>query len=202
MQSTLLTPPKLEPIKVDEVSEHASADDDHATYIASLIPRARQLFESQTGRLMVQQTWRFNLPKFANCIELPKTPLQSILSVKYLDNLGQLVTLNASQYRVVNNGTTAQLMPALGTTWPAPGYKVPDAVQIEAVFGHAPTTESPLAIDVQNISESGKYELAKQALFILIADWFRNREASAAVQLYAVPNSFTAICDELKVDVL
>lgn len=192
--------PTVEPVTIEEVYNHTSTDADFADFLTPLIARARKRFEQRTGRLLVQQTWQFALPKFANVIELPYAPLQSITSVKYLDNQGQLVTIDPAEYRVVDHGIKATLTPKLGGSWPAPGYKVADAVQIECVLGHAPVANS--AIDINNIIDPDKYNLAKQAILVLIADWFRNREDTAPVQLHSVPNAFKAICDELSVELL
>ena len=192
--------PSIEPITIQEVYNHVSADADHADVLTPLITRARKRFEKRTGRLLVQQTWQFASPKFAREIELPNTPLQSINSIKYINNLGQLATLPASEYRVVDHGLKAHITPKLGGSWPAPGFKVADAVQIECVLGHAPIVDGK--IDTNNIINPGEYELAKQAILVLIADWFRNREDTAPVQLHSVPNAFKAICDELSVDLL
>lgn len=192
--------PTVEPVTIQEVYNHTSADDDHADYLTPLIARARKRFEQRTGRLLVQQTWQLALPKFADVIELPYSPLQSINSIKYLNNQGQLVTLDSADYRVVDHGIKAVITPKLGGSWPTPGYKVADAVQIECVFGHATVAND--AIVQNSIIDPDKFELAKQAILILIADWFRNREDSAAVQLHSVPNAFKAICDELSVEVL
>ena len=75
-----------------------------------------------------------------------------------------------------------------------------DAIKIDCVFGHATVTDNQ--INTGTIFDADKYEFAKQAILVLIADWFRNREDTAPVQLYAVPNAFNAICSELSVDFL
>ena len=196
---TLLAP-TVEPVTLEEVYNQTSSDEDHADYLTPLIARARKRFEQRTGRFLVQQTWQFALPKFCDTIEIPYAPLQSITSIKYIDNLGQLVTIDAADYRVIDHGIKATVTPKLGGSWPAPGFKVSDAVQIECVLGHAPVVDG--ALDTANIIDPDKYNMAKQAILILIADWFRNREDSAPVQLYAVPNAFKAISDELAVELL
>lgn len=196
---TLLAP-TVEPVTLEEVYNQTSSDVDHADYLTPLIARARKRFEQRTGRFLVEQTWQFALPKFCNTIEIPYAPLQSITSIKYIDNQGQLVTIDSADYRVIYHGIKATITPKLGGNWPAPGFKVADAVQIECVIGHAPVQNG--AIDTNNVIDPDRYNLAKQAILVLIADWFRNREDSAPVQLYSVPNAFKALCDELAVDLL
>jgi hypothetical protein len=128
--------------------------------------------------------------------------LQSIESFSVVSNQGTWEALTTDEYRTINHGLTARLDPALGTNWPSPGYKTPDAIIIEAKLGHAPLNSDSDAIDTDNITDLYKYDLAKQAILILIADWFRNREDTAPVQLYNVPNAFRAICNELSVELL
>ena len=202
MLRKIISAPTIEPVTISDVYEHTNTDSDHQVYIEPLIARARKRFEQNTGRLLVQQTWQIALPKFANAIVIPIAPLQSISFIKYINNHGQLITIDPEDYRVTDFGLTSIITPKLGGSWPAPGYKVADAVQIEGVFGHAPLNIDETAIDTANIIDPDKYELAKQAILILIADWFINREDSAPVKLYDVPNAFKAICTELAVELL
>lgn len=200
MLCRVINAPTVEPVTLQEVFDHANADHDHADVLKPMIARARKRFEKRTGRFLVQQTWQFALPKFPCEIELPYTPLQSINSIKYINNQGELVTLAASEYRVIHHGLKAKIAPKLGGSWPAPGFKVADAIQIECVMGHASVTDNK--IDNDNIIDPDSYQLAKQAILVLVADWFRNREDTAPVQLHSVPNAFKAICEELTVELL
>ncbi|WP_288985790.1 head-tail connector protein [uncultured Pseudoalteromonas sp.] len=202
MLRKVIQAPTIEPITIDELAQHTNADDDHYDYLKSLVPRARKRFEQRTGRLLVEQTWQFAMPKFCNQIVLPYTPLRSISSIKYIDKLGQLVTIDPTEYRIVDHGLTATITPKLGGNWPAVGFKVVDAVQIECVFGHATSISEGTSIDASNIIDQDKYELSKQAIMVLVADWFRNREDTAPVQLYDMPNAFKSIANELAVELL
>ena len=200
MLRKLIQAPLIEPFTVEELAAHTYADDDHHDYLQTLVPRARKRFEQRTGRLLVEQTWQFAMPKFCKEIVLPTAPLRSITSIKYINTLGQYVTLEPTEYRVVEHGLTATITPELGGNWPAVGFKVADAVQIECVMGHAAVVND--AIDANTLIDKDKYDLAKQAILILVADWFRNREDTAPVQLYDMPNAFKAIANELAVELL
>ena len=59
-----------------------------------------------------------------------------------------------------------------------------------------------MQFDANTLIDKDKYDLAKQAILILVADWFRNREDTAPVQLYDMPNAFKAIANELAVELL
>ncbi|MBB1329462.1 hypothetical protein H5087_08895 [Pseudoalteromonas sp. SR43-7] len=200
MLRKLIQAPSIEPITAEELALHTFADDDHHDYLQSLVPRARKRFEQRSGRLLVEQTWQFAMQKFCKEIHLPYAPLRSITSIKYINNLGQLTTIDPSEYRVIEHGLTATITPKLGGQWPAVGFKVSDAVQIECVFGHAAIDAN--AIDATTMLDQDKYDLAKQAILVLAADWFRNREDTAPVKLYDMPNAFKAIADELAVELL
>lgn len=200
MLRKIISSPTVEPVSLDEMYHHASADDDHEIYIAGLIPRARKRFEKRTGRLLVKQTWEFALPKFPHCIELPYAPLRSVNHIKYINKLGQLVTLDPSEYRITEHGLTARISPKIGGSWPALGFKLVDSVQIECEFGHVIPKEDGKTIDLDNQIDADNYNLSKQAIMVLLADWFRNREDTAPVHLYDVPNAFKALCTELAVE--
>jgi len=200
MLRKIISSPRVEPVSLNEIYEHTHSGVEHEVYLAGLITRARARFEQRTGRLLVQQTWQTSLPMFTNIIELPFAPLQSVTSIQYLNTQGRYQTLESNEYRVVEHGITATITPKLGGCWPTVGYKTMDAIRIEAVYGHAPIVNNQ--VDVANIIDRDKYELAKQAIFILVSDWFRNREDTAPIQLYEIPNAFKAICTELSVDVL
>ncbi|WP_105215704.1 head-tail connector protein [Pseudoalteromonas sp. T1lg22] len=201
MLRKLIQAPSVEPITVAELAAHTHADDDHHEYLQSLVPRARKRFEQRTGRLLVEQTWQFAMAKFGQEIVLPYAPLRSINSIKYINNQGQLVTLDPSEYRIVDHGLTAVITPKLGGSWPAVGFKVADAVQVECVLGHAALDGSE-QIDPNSMIDPDRFNLAKQAILVLAADWFRNREDTAPVQLYDMPNAFTSIANELAVELL
>lgn len=202
MYRQLITAPTIEPVTLEEVYEHTHADSDHEAYLSTLIPMARTRFEQHTGRLLVEQTWQIALPKFSSCIKLPFAPLQSVQAISFINTQVLWEDLQDSDYRIIPQGLTASLMPAIGSQWPQTGIQIPDGVQIQCKFGHAPLTVDGSAIDTDNITDLGSYQLAKQAILILIADWFRNREDTAPVQLYHLPNAFGAICSELAVSVL
>lgn len=200
MLRKVLSSPVLEPLTLNDIYEHTHSDVDHEIYLAGLLPRARARFEEKTGRKLVHQTWQFMLPLFPTIIKLPFAPLREVVSIQYLNVMGEYETLPASEYRVIDYDINACIVPKINGCWPAIGFKTPDAIKIVCSFGHASVANNK--INSTDIIDEGSYELAKQALLILIADWFRNREDTAPVQLYETPNAFKAVCSELSVDIL
>lgn len=199
MQTQQLIPASVEPLSVDDVSLHLRSDDEDTDYIKSLIPRARARFEQWTSRILTNQRWQITTAQFGNGVSLPFSPLRKIISIEYIAHNGDYVALH--DYRLVQNGLTVTICPALGRSFPTPAYLTADAVKIVAEFGHAEANEEG-EIDNAQVLDVDKYELSKQALLVLIGDWYRNREDTVAVQLHDTPNAFRAISNELSVQVL
>ena len=103
MPLQLVTPPSEEPVSLWEAKLHLRVDfDEDDMLIASLITAARQAAETLTGRQFTTARWKqvldcfpgpslmgvpagqaFSLPGHA--ILLFKTPVQSVVSINYLD---------------------------------------------------------------------------------------------------------------------
>lgn len=110
----------------------------------------------------------FWLPVNAIPIELPRPPLQSIVSFQYVDNsTGSLLTLDPSIYNVAL-GTPGRIQPVYGQTWPIPRPQI-DAVQITFTAGYGDTA----AAVPENV---------KAAMKLLIGHWYENREAAVIGQ--------------------
>lgn len=146
MSLKLITAPVAEPITLTEAKAHlriTGADDD--TYITSLIVAARQGAEHITGRTLMAQTWELALDWFEDAIRLPRPPLTSITSVKYLDDAGALQTMSASAYLLDDHSEPARLLPAYDTSWPATRTQA-NAVLIRYVAGYASAATVPQEI--------------------------------------------------------
>ena len=157
--------PTVEPVSLAEAKRHANvvaSDDD--LLIAALIQAAREQVESDTSRALVNQTWRLKLHDwFADLIELPRPPLQSVTSIKYLDADDVEQTLPVAYYKVDADRTPGVIWKAPDYTWPTVSAQ-PNAVTITYVAGYgAAATAVPAR--------------ARQAILLLVAHWYRAREA-------------------------
>ncbi|QEX18499.1 hypothetical protein FRZ44_38060 [Hypericibacter terrae] len=118
------------------------ADDD--VTIDALVAAATETIEGMTGRAFLQQTWRLTLDAFPACrdpvIRLPRPPLISVDSVKYVDADGTLQTLDPALYQVDANSTPARLAPAYGQVWPCARCEL-GAVRIEYKAGYGTTAD-------------------------------------------------------------
>jgi uncharacterized phiE125 gp8 family phage protein len=96
-------------------------------------------------------------------IELPMPPLQSVTSVKYIDDTGSEATLAPSDYVVETWHLKGRIRPAYGLVWPT-ARDEDSAVRIRFVAGYGSAADVPQPI--------------KHAILLLVGAWFRDREAT------------------------
>jgi uncharacterized phiE125 gp8 family phage protein len=136
MPIQLVTPPTEEPVSLLEAKLHLRVDfDEDDMLIASLITAARQAAETLTGRQLTTARWRqvldcfpgpslmgvpagqtFTLPGHA--ILLAKAPVQSVVSINYLDMGSVNQTMPALTYTVDAACEPARITPVFGQIWP------------------------------------------------------------------------------------
>ena len=181
MDLTNITPAASEPLTLAEVKDHLRIlDNDHDTLLSSLITAATSYLDTRhgiLGRALITQTWEMRLLSFSDAhrsIKLPYPPLQSVISVKYIDSSGQEQIIDAADY-IVNIGEyEGTIRPANGKSWPATTSVFEyHSVSIRFVcgFGDDPT-DVPQSI--------------RQAMLLIITDWYENRAdgESCASQRY------------------
>lgn len=100
--------PVSDPVSLAEMKDHLRTDD-HSddVRIASMISAVTQNLDGDTGwlgRSIMPQTWELKIDFFSPRIWLPYPPLRSVTSVRYFDENGVDLLLDASVYRVVLNG--------------------------------------------------------------------------------------------------
>ena len=136
MPLVLVTPPAEEPVSLAEAKLHLRVDfaDDDAL-ITALISAARQAAETLTGRQIVTARWKLVLDSFpgpslmgvpagqtfslpGHAILLHKCPVQSIVSIQYLDMTGSLQTLASNSYTADFACEPARITPVFGQIWP------------------------------------------------------------------------------------
>jgi len=138
---SLVAAPGSEPVGLDEMKAHLheTGTGNDGEIIGMMLAAARQA-EAYTNRAIVTQTYDWWLPRFCygRTVFLPKAPLQSVTSVKYIDAAGAEQTYAAANYVV---GAPAGPFAPRGwlerydwATWPD-HYDRLDAVRIRFVAG-------------------------------------------------------------------
>jgi uncharacterized phiE125 gp8 family phage protein len=132
---TVVTRPTAEPITVADAKlwlrlDHTAED----TLLESLIQIVREQVEDH-GIAVMTQTWDLRLDRFPSVIRIPKTPVQEVSSISYVDANGDTQTLAAANYTVDLYATQARIVPAYGTSWPSTRSE-PNAVTVRFIAGY------------------------------------------------------------------
>ncbi len=175
MSTQVVIQPATEPVSLAEAKAHlrvTSSDED--ALISALIVAAREAAEHETGRSLITQTREKTLDVFPEAIRLDYPPVQSITSIKFLDENGDEQTLSASSYKLDNasDSCPAWIKIATGRAWPST-YPEINAVRVRYVAGWASAAEVPQSI--------------KQWMLLNIGHWYENREASSDMKREPLP---------------
>jgi len=147
MALTLITPPAVEPVTLQEAKDHLRVDGaEEDALISEAIAAARLALDGPDGwleRALITQTWDWTFDGFPDGdLAPPLPPLQSVASIAYVDPAGTIQTLPASAYKVsLGGGRRPRIAPAYGTSWPVSRAEI-DAVKVRLVagFGLAPAS--------------------------------------------------------------
>jgi uncharacterized phiE125 gp8 family phage protein len=160
--------PTAEPVTLAEAKFHLRLITDPAdttphpedAYVAALITVARQAAEDFMNRPVAQAT--FELRRWCFEGELPVAPVQSIVSVSYVDSLGVTQEVAAEEYELAGPIAAPYIRPAEGVYFPNP-MRRDDAVRIRFVAGYGGDVPLPATI--------------RHAILILVHHYYENREA-------------------------
>ena len=151
-----------EPVTLAEAKLHLRVDGtDEDALIQGLISAARETCEDRTEGTVPVTGWRLTLDTFPDAIKLPRPPIVSVESVKYIDTAGVQQTLSPLDYVVDTVSSPGYIVPAFGKAWPETRGHI-NAVEVEYTAGSA---TPPAAI--------------KAWMLLAIGEMFMNREGSA-----------------------
>lgn len=172
----LITAPVAEPLTLYEVKQHVQIVQEyseHDGYLSALITAAREYVEQQTGRACITQTWDYTFDTWPvtssndlyvdGTVYLPMSPIQSVTSIKYIDQDGTQQTLSSANYTVSTSKDPCEIRRSYQTSWPIIRYQ-PDSIVIRFVAGYGDTGSSvPRAL--------------RQAMLLMVGHWFDQRNA-------------------------
>lgn len=166
MVLNLKTAAAEEPVTLDEMKLHLRVtEDEENELIWSTIAAARGYIERTTRQQLITATYELFLDKFpttgAKIIRLPRPPLQSVTSIKYVDIDGATQTLASSKYDVDIHSEPSRVAESFNNFWPSTRNEV-NAVTIEYLAGYGLATTVPPEL--------------KMAIKMLASHWFENRE--------------------------
>lgn len=167
----IITPPTEAVVSLAEAKAWLRVDHpDEDALIQNLVEGATAWCEQTASRAFVTRTLRLWLDRFPgrdHCpIEVPWPRLQSVTQIVYFDSAGVQQTLNApfADFQVDLIAEPGVILPAPGKSWPATRDGLLNAVRIDYTAGYG----AAAAVDRR----------AKQAVHLLAAHWYENREAS------------------------
>jgi uncharacterized phiE125 gp8 family phage protein len=156
------TAPAQEPLSVNEFREdHRIDNEDENSFIKRRIRAARLWVENHTSRSLFTTTWKLYFDSFPVWFSLPRPPLASVTSIKYIDTGGNEQTLDSGVYTVDTNREPGRVVLAFGQSWPSTRAVI-NAVVVEYVAGWDDVEDIP-----QNISD---------AVMLMTAHYYENRE--------------------------
>ena len=150
------TEPTAEPLSLQEVKEYLRVEDaTDERVVQPLITAARQFAESHMNRALMQQTFTLTLDAvvdqneplyegmrtapdinyYKNYIVLPKSPVQSVTSVKTYDDSDTATTMAATKYYVDTAREPARIVLRTGETFPT-ALRVANAIEVIYVAGY------------------------------------------------------------------
>lgn len=175
-------------IPIAEVLTHLKdegADATRQAEVLALLAAARAHAEHYCGRSFGSQTLELALDAFpSGGISLPRPPVTSITSVKYLDTAGVEQTVSSADYTLDDYDSQQHwVLPAYDVTWPSTLDSL-NAVKVRYVAGAATLPEA-----------------VRSALLLFVGHLDMNREAVAAGNGGAVelPLGVKALLDTQKV---
>ncbi|MBF0421900.1 MAG: phage head-tail connector protein [Magnetococcales bacterium] len=156
MPLRVVIPPSVEPVTLAEAKLHLKVDvNDDDALISSLVATARAHAEMITQRSFISTMLEYVMDAFpgpsqfgvpwgrtfslpGHAILLPKSPVQSVESIRYLDMDGTLKTMDPATYACDLASEPARITPAFGHIWPIPLPQI-GAVMVRFIAGYGNT---------------------------------------------------------------
>ena len=134
----LVTPPAAKPISTADAKAHLRVDfSEDDAYVALLIDVATTSLENETNRKLITQTWDKYQDRFwGSSITLPFGSLQSVTSLKYVDNADAEFTVSANVYDVVTWEDPGRIVLGDGETWPSSTLRPAGGVIVRFICGY------------------------------------------------------------------
>jgi uncharacterized phiE125 gp8 family phage protein len=189
----LETAPTTEPVTLGELRTHMRLEETKEdTYCESLITAARMYVENRLLRQLITATWHLHMDSFPSEISLMPPPIASVTHIKYydVDNVQRTLTLTVppaatDDYIVSTDPEPGQIHLGYNKSWPIV-YDRTDAIEVQYVAGYGAASAVPMPI--------------RQAIMILAAHWFENRELVAlGLTATSIPLSAEALLGQYRI---
>lgn len=177
-----------EPVSLQEAKAQCRIvdDDSEDSLISSYIRSARAYVESESGFVFVRRQFTETFSWWPTYLGICRRPLISVDSIDYTDSAGTTQTLDDATYYTA---LALRRITPVGT-WPTLGTGGIVAVTYTAGFEEGEQAE--------------ELELARQAILLLVGQWFANRETVSieAATPTEVPFAVRALIDRFRAQVV
>lgn len=169
--ASVVVGPAVEPLEVSEVKAHLRIDHgEEDLWLRAAIVAVRQRMENFLGRGLITQTWEsvWHTWPGGGELELRPAPLQSVVSVKYVDGAGVEGTMAAGEYVVDTRAMVGRVVLRSGASWPWPagGLAAANGVVVRYVVGYGPKAK-----DVP--------QFLRSVMLLWVGDLYEHRESVA-----------------------
>lgn len=187
------------PVTLEELKKHVKADDftDDDAQLEIFLDAAIDFVADRTALTLRRSTWQVDrCDWWSGCLQILLSPVRDI-TVKYLDAAGAEITVGAALYRWERTALgQAEIRFLDAFTWPELKADTRNAVQIEIEAGFDQDPNMTGAGDEPELEFPPR---ARQAVLMIAASWYRNREASAETELKVVPLAAEALMGQLRI---
>lgn len=171
---TVVTAPATEPVTLAEMKLHSRIDiSEDDALITSLIIAARMQIEQMANTKLITQTLALSIDSLPDSgIIYLDGPVQSVTTFEYYDLEGDLQEWDDTLYQVDTTANPARLAPVYDEIFPdiLDDY---NSIVVTYIAGYGNAAAVPAII--------------KQAIKMLVAHWYNQRETVGEVQGYEVP---------------
>ena len=186
---TIKTQPATEPVTKTEAKLALRIDASYDTednLLDSFITTARQTLEKWTNRTFVDTTYIYYLDYNPSnlrgrVIELPRAPLSSVTSVKYLDSNGDEQTVAETVYQADTASEPGRIYLKYNQSWPT-SRDIQKQYYIEYVGGYGNAA-----------AVATKAEWAKMIIKWLVGHYWINRESTSTLTIKDLPDGLQSM---------
>ena len=154
----------IEPVSLEDAMLHLRVKHtSEQSLIERQISLAREYVEKVSHRQLISATWILHLDRFPAIIRPPLPPLNDVTTLKYYNLDNTLTTLTENTHFTVDyKNEPGRIEPEYGLSWPSTRDRF-NAVELTYIAGYGTATS--------NVPEH-----YKQAIYLLLANWYENRE--------------------------